>query len=255
MLRLSYFEDLAHQLEEKIAAVRTNSLVSGEDFAPITTGMASLLDQVGMTRDLIQRLSAMQEVFGKGQKRPGLGDFAPLVDLARDIASRNAKQVRVTLEIASDLGRLPQHLREPVQTMMTQLIRNAVIHGIELPSERLARKKQPTGAIRISAIRAADRMLALAVRDDGRGISYEQLRQRAVELGYANLQEIREWNYQQLIDLLYQTGFTTLDRPTLDGGLGIGLDAVRDLAARHGGLLRVSSREGSYCEFRIELPC
>jgi two-component system chemotaxis sensor kinase CheA len=130
-----------------------------------------------------------------------------------------------------------------------------VIHGIELPSERLARKKQPTGAIRISANRAAERMLALAVRDDGRGISYEQLRQRAVELGYANLQEIREWNHQQLIDLLYQTGFTTLDRPTLDGGLGIGLDAVRDLAARHGGLLRVSSREGSYCEFRIELPC
>jgi two-component system, chemotaxis family, sensor kinase CheA len=255
MLRLSYFEDLAHQLEEKIAAVRTNSLVSGEDFVPITTGMASLLDQVGMTRDLIQRLSAMQEVFGKGQKRPGLGDFAPLVDLARDIASRNAKQVRVTLEIASDLVRLPEHLREPVQTMMTQLIRNAVIHGIELPSERLARKKQPTGAIRISANRAADRMLALAVRDDGRGISYEQLRQRAVELGYANLREIREWNHQQLIDLLYQTGFTTLDRPALDGGLGVGLDAVKDLAARYGGLLRVSSREGSYCEFRIELPC
>ena len=255
MLRLSYFEDLAHQLEEKIAALRTNTLVSGEDFLPITTGTASLLDQIGMTRDLIQRLSAMQQVFGKGQKRQGVGDFVPLVDLARDIAARNAKQVLVKLEIASDLGRLPEHLREPVQTMMAQLIRNAVVHGIELPSERLVRKKPPIGAIRISANRTADRVLTLAVRDDGRGICYELLRQRAVELGYANLQEIEEWNQQQLIDLLYQTGFTTLDSPTLDGGLGVGLDAVKDLAARHGGFLRVSSREGSYCEFRIELPC
>jgi chemotaxis protein histidine kinase CheA len=255
MLRLSYFEDLAHQLEKKIAALRTNTLVSGEDFLPITTGMASLLDQIGMTRDLILRLSAMQEVFGKGQKRKGVGDFVPLVDLARDIAARNAKQVLVSLEIASDLGRLPEQLREPIQTMMAQLIRNAVIHGIELPSERLVRKKQPVGAIRISANRTADRVLTLAVRDDGRGICYEQLRQRAVELGYANLQEIGDWNQQQLIDLLYQTGFTTLDSPTLDGGLGVGLDAVKDLAKRYGGFLRVSSREGSYCEFRIELPC
>ena len=170
MLRLSYFEDLAHQLEKKIAALRTNTLVSGEDFLPITTGTASLLDQIGMTRDLILRLSAMQEVFGKGQKRQGVGDFVPLVDLARDIAARNAKHVLVTLEIASDLGRLPENLREPVQTMMAQLIRNAVIHGIELPSERLVRKKQPVGAIRISANRTADRVLTLAVRDDGRGI-------------------------------------------------------------------------------------
>ena len=254
MLRLAYFEDLAHELEEKIAAVRTNGLVSGENFLPITTGTASLLDQVGMTRDLIQRLGAMQEVFGKGEKLRDASDFAPLVDLAGDIAARNGKQVRVTLEIASDLGRLPDHLREPIQTMMTQLVRNAVIHGIELPSERLAKKKQPIGAIRIAANRAAAKILVLAVRDDGRGISYEQLRQRAVELGYANSQEIQEWNQQQLVDLLYKTGFTTLDRPTLDGGRGVGLDAVRDLAARCGGSLRVSSREGSFCEFRIELP-
>src|SRR5215471_1911763 len=108
MLQLSYFQDLAHQLEKKIAALRTNTLVSGEDFLPITTGTASLLDQIGMTRDLIVRLSAMQEVFGKGQKRQGVGDFVPLIDLARDIAARNAKQVLVTLEIASDLGRLPE---------------------------------------------------------------------------------------------------------------------------------------------------
>src|SRR5262249_62088057 len=65
MLRLSYFEDLANDLEEKIATVRGNPSLAGEQFLPITTGLASLLDQIEMTHDLIGRLLSMQRVFGK----------------------------------------------------------------------------------------------------------------------------------------------------------------------------------------------
>ena len=253
MLRFSCFENLANQVEEKVAALRTADLASGADFLSIIAGLASLLDQVRMTRDLIQRLSVLRGVFGKWQTRRDAIDFTPLAGLAEDIAARNGKQVRVTLEIANDLGPLAYHLREPIHTMMIQLIRNAVIHGIELPSERLAKKKKRIGTIRVAANRAADQVLVLAVRDDGRGISYEQLRRRAVELGYASCEEIQEWTRQQLVDLLYRTGFTTLDRPTLDGGRGVGLGAVRNLATRYGGFLRVATQAGFFSEFRIEL--
>ncbi|MBV9672083.1 MAG: HAMP domain-containing protein, partial [Verrucomicrobia bacterium] len=58
MLRLSYFENLANQLEEKLSVVRGNSSASGESFLPITTGLASFLDRVRMTRDLVDRLSS-----------------------------------------------------------------------------------------------------------------------------------------------------------------------------------------------------
>ena len=256
MLRLSYFEDLANRLEEKIATVRSGPASSGEQFLPITSGLASLLDQIGMTHDLITRLLSMQKVFGKEAGESGQTDFAPLVELAEEIAQRNGKQVRVDLQIKDGLARLPSPVREPIQMMMTQLVRNAVLHGIESPSERLAERKHPVGEIQIYAYRLTEneRKIILAVRDDGRGINYQLLRRRAVQLGYANVKSIEAWTQQQLNNLLFETGFTTMDRPTMDGGRGVGLDAVRDLTAKMGGLLNVSSKQGQFCEFRLEIP-
>ena len=256
MLRLSYFEDLANRLEEKIATVRGGSALSGEQFLPITTGLGSLLDQIGMTHALISRLLSMQKVFGKGAGESSQTDFGPLVELAEEIAQRNGKQVRVDLQIKDGLARLPNPLREPVQMMMTQLVRNAVLHGIEAPSERLAERKHPVGEIQIYAYRLTEneKKIILAVRDDGRGINYQLLRRRAVQLGYASANSIEAWTQQQLNSLLFETGFTTMDRPTMDGGRGVGLDAVKDLTAKMGGLLNVSSKQGQFCEFRLEIP-
>ena len=96
MLRLSYFETLAHQLENKISTARQNPQLVGEHFVPITTGLASLLDQVRMTRDLIERLVSMQGVFGRNQGSGKDGDFGALVNLAADVAARvwnSARQV------------------------------------------------------------------------------------------------------------------------------------------------------------------
>jgi HAMP domain-containing protein/signal transduction histidine kinase len=256
MLRLSYFESLANQIEEKIGAVRANSALAGEQFLPITTGLASLLDQIGMTHDLIGRLLSMQKVFGKGARDSDHNDFTPLYTLADEIAQRNGKQVRVDLQIQDDLARLASPLHEAVPTMLAQLVRNAVLHGIEAPGERLAHRKHPVGEIRICAYvqNEGAKKIILTVRDDGRGINYQLLRRRAVQLGYASVKAIGSWTEPQLMGLLFETGFTTMDRPTMDGGRGVGLDAVRDLIAKLGGVLNVSSQEGAFCEFRLEIP-
>jgi chemotaxis protein histidine kinase CheA len=256
MLRLSYFEDMANRLEEKIDVVRAASALSGEQFLPITSGLASFLDQIGMTHNLIGRLVSMQRAFGKKHGESDQTDFAPLVDLAEEIAERNGKQVDVELEIEDNLARLPGRLREPVQMMMTQLVRNAILHGIEVPTERLAARKHPIGNIRIRAQYRPEyqQRIILAVRDDGRGINYQVLRRRAVQLGYASVSTIAAWTHQQLENLMFETGFTTMDRPTMDGGRGVGLDAVRDLTSKMGGTVSVASEQGQYCEFQLEIP-
>jgi len=257
MLRLSYFENLANRLEEKIATVRAGTLVAGEQFLPITTGLGSLLDQIEMTHNLISRLLSMQKVFGKTAKGVEQNDdFTPLARLAGEIAQRNGKQIRVELQIQDGLAQLKSPFRENVPGMLAQLVRNAVLHGIETPGERLSHSKHPTGQIRICAYlqNEGQKKMVLSVRDDGRGINYQSLRRRAVQLGYASMETIEGWTGQQLIGLLFETGFTTMDRPTTDGGRGVGLDAVRDLIAKLGGVLNVSSQEGAYCEFRLEIP-
>jgi chemotaxis protein histidine kinase CheA len=256
MLQLSYFENLAHRIEEKIAAVRSGVSVAGEQFLPITTGLGSLLDQIEMTHDLIGRSLSMQKVFGKTARGVEQNDFTPLATLADEIAQRNGKQIRVDLQIQDGLAEFKSPLRENVPGMLAQLVRNAVLHGIETPGERLSHGKHPIGEIRICAYlqNEGQKRMVLTVRDDGRGINYQLLRRRAVQLGYASMKTIGAWTRQQLMGLLFETGFTTMDRPTTDGGRGVGLDAVRDLIAKLGGVLNVSSQEGVYCEFRLEIP-
>src|SRR4029077_9987733 len=256
MLRLSYFENLANEIEDKVAAVRANKSLAGEQFLPITTGLASLLDQIGMTHDLIGRLLSMQKVFGKSAGDADQNDFTPLCSLADEIVQRNGKQVRVYLRIEDGLERLMSPLHEAVPIMLAQLVRNAVLHGIETPGERLGHRKHPVGEIRICAYLQNEdsKKIILSVRDDGRGINYQLLRRRAVQLGYASVNTIGSWTQPQLIGLLFETGFTTMDRPTMDGGRGVGLDAVRDLIAKLGGVLNVLSNEGEFCEFQLEIP-
>jgi sensor histidine kinase YesM len=254
MLRLSYFEGLADQLEEKIGAVRTNDTLTGDQFLPITTGLASLLDQVKMTHDLIGRLLSMQRVFGVTGTEAKNADFEPLQELAEEVAERNGKRVRIDLRINENVTRLPDSLREPIRAMLTQVVRNAVIHGIESPKDRLAANKHPVGEIRIFAQKGSDHKIIVAVRDDGRGISYELLKAKAVNLGYANSESIESWTLPQLTNLIFAPGFTTIDRPTIDGGRGVGLDAVRDLLTKLGGECSITSKLGLFTEFHLEIP-
>ena len=121
------------------------------------------------------------------------------------------------------------------KTFLTQLVRNAVIHGIEPPKERLAKMKPPAGKLRISANRSDDGSLSFSVWDDGKGLNSQEIKERAVKLAYASTDTIQDWTSEELKELLFRSGFTTLDYPTRDGGRGVGLDAVRDLATQIGG--------------------
>jgi signal transduction histidine kinase/HAMP domain-containing protein len=252
MLRLSYFENLANQLEEKLVALRGRPNLTGEQFLPVTSGLASLLEQTKMAEELLTRLFSKESSQSEGQI-----DFKPLADLAREIADRTGKKVRVEVDVPAEIGKLSDRLREPVQASLVQLVRNAVTHGIETPTERLAQKKDATGVIQILAGSKNGRggkRLWFMVRDDGHGISYRVLKVRAVQLGYASMKTIDSWTERQLIELLFDPGFTTMDSPTMDGGRGIGLDAVRDVVRRAGGSLRLSAEEGKFCQVRLDIP-
>jgi HAMP domain-containing protein/HPt (histidine-containing phosphotransfer) domain-containing protein len=296
VIQLTYFEKLASDLEEKIVTVRTGKTISGEEFLPITSGLASIADQVAMTRELIQRLIAMQTTFGgkndvgKGVdrnvdisptvaslvddiatthdlvdrlmemqtafgKKQKIGDrFEQLAEFARAVAERNDKLVDVILEISLDGEDIPRHLIDPVQTILTQFVRNAVCHGIEFPKERLAKMKNPTGTVQISAGRGVDESFSFGVRDDGKGLDVQAIRNQAVKMAYASTETIQNWSGDELKELLFRSGFTTLDHPTRDGGRGIGLDAVRDLAAQIGGSVFINTERDVYCEFRLKIP-
>ena len=295
MIHLSYFEKLASDLEDKIATVRTAKTIAGEEFLPITSGLASIVDQVNLTRDLVQRLIAMQTTFAKkepvekktaphefsqtvtslvdqvamnrdliqklvamqstfGRKEKVGSRFEQLAEFARTIAERNDKQIDVALEISLNGEDIPSDLIDPIQSILTQFIRNAVTHGIESPKDRVAKMKPAVGKLRISASRSNDGSFYFSVWDDGKGLNSQEIKERAVKLAYASTDTIQDWTNEELKALLFRSGFTTLDYPTRDGGRGVGLDAVRDLATQIGGSVAVNTEQDVYCEFRLRIP-
>jgi chemotaxis protein histidine kinase CheA len=207
-----------------------------------------------MTRDLIERLVSMQGVFGRNQGSGKDGDFGALVNLAADVAARNGKQVHVKLDVEPALLTLPDRLRRPVQSILAQLVRNAIIHGIEPPAARVSRDKPPVGSLVVTARRKNPKVLLFSVQDDGSGLNAELLRQRGIELGILPPDAPDALDREQTITLLCTSGFTTLPEPSPDGGRGVGLDAVKDLLSWLGGKIDVDTKAGQYTRFMVELP-
>ena len=252
VIHLSYFENLANQLEEEVVEIKAAEVISGEHFLPIATGLGQMRDRINMTRELIDRLLEMQKVFSRKLTTHN-GEFDALAALAEEVARRSGKRVHVSFDFVADVPTEPKSLAETVHTILTQLVRNAAAHGIELPFQRVNSGKHPVGDIHIFSCRPARDCFEFGVRDDGRGLDFPALRRRAVEAGYADKDAIGQWSEAQLTDLLFKPGFTTLEHSTRDAGRGVGLDAVQDLAKRFGGEIKVSSKTGSFTEFRVRI--
>src|SRR5260370_28504816 len=108
MIHLSYFEKLASDLEEKIAVVRTGKTISGEEFLPITSGLAWIVDQVNMPRDLVQRLIAMQTTFGKretAEKKAQPIEFSQTVSSLIDQVAMNRDLIQRLVAMQTTFGR------------------------------------------------------------------------------------------------------------------------------------------------------
>ena len=252
VIHLSYFENLANQLEEEVVAIQQAGVISGEHFLPITTGLGQMRDRINMTRELIDRLIEMQKVFSHKSPTQN-GEFDGLAELAEEVARRNGKKVHVTFDFAAPVPPEPKALSETVHTILTQFVRNAAAHGVELPFHRVNSGKHPVGDIHIFSCRPDPHCFEFGVRDDGRGLDFSILRRRAVEAGYADKEAIGRWGEAELTDLLFKPGFTTLEHSTRDAGRGVGLDAAQDLAKRFGGEIKVSSKMGSFTEFRVRI--
>lgn len=162
------------------------------------------------------------------------------------IAERVGKEVRVVVE---DHGvRLPYSCLKNVWPSLIHVIRNAVDHGLESPTERLAASKPIVGTIKLSASIDAD-SLKIAICDDGQGINWEGIRQRAISFG------IEHHSQEHLIDALFHDGLSTNDSVTELSGRGVGLSAVREACAQVQGEIAVESnqRVGTTFVFTFDL--
>ncbi|OYD90388.1 hybrid sensor histidine kinase/response regulator [Nostoc sp. 'Peltigera membranacea cyanobiont' 210A] len=228
-----------------------------------------------LTEDMVQLGERIEAVNGLVQQsRFSLGKRKQLLSGAQE----DLLQARM-VPLGTVLNRLPRLLQQMVATYhkpvelklggtkvlvdkaiseqlydpLLHMIRNAFDHGIEPIETRRQQGKPETGTITIKAYHQGNRT-TIEVRDDGRGLNWEAIRQRAREKHLLTPEEAAYASEDQLADLLFEPGFSTAKQVGELSGRGIGLDVVRTQLQALQGSIVVRSLSGQGTTFMLQLP-
>ena len=166
----------------------------------------------------------------------------------RDAARAQQKQVR--LQVEGERVRVDTGIGESARDVLTHLVRNAIDHGIEAPAIRAARGKNPEGTITLRAAQNGNQVV-IQVADDGGGFNLGRIRQRARQLGRANVEAM---SVEELHRLVFEPGFSTAEKVTEMSGRGVGMDVVRRNVEDLHGTVDVESVEGMGTTIELRLP-
>ena len=217
---------------------------------------AALLSQT--TAALLDEIEALRRTIGQLQQGLTRIRMGPARDLmthaARTLrALRRATGVHVELRTLGEETEFDKAVAEQLVDPITQLLRNAVAHGVEPPAERAARGKPATATITIRA-RQDGNLLVLEVSDDGRGIDTAALRERLVATGRWSQTRAQLANDTEILDALLGTGVSIRGDADELAGRGIGIGLVRETVSKLGGEVKVSSMPGRGTTFSLRLP-
>lgn len=142
---------------------------------------------------------------------------------------------------------------ENLPPIIMHLARNALDHGIEGTLEREKIGKPAKGKVSITVEQVSSRIF-VTIKDDGRGIDYEKIRQKALQNFPERAKEIQNADEDSLLQFIFMSGFSTKEQVTALSGRGIGLDVVRTEMEKLKGKIRVESKKNQGCTFELSLP-
>jgi chemosensory pili system protein ChpA (sensor histidine kinase/response regulator) len=210
----------------------------------------ALTDTEGVERELGRASRQMQAALEQARMRmlnEVLGRFPRLL---RDLSLAHNKQVDLVLRGSSTL--VERSVLEILEDPLLHLLRNAFDHGIETPEERIAAGKSPKGKIEIAAGYRGNQTI-ITISDDGNGINFTKLRDRALQMGLSE-EELNQSSEEELLDLIFEPGFSTAEQVTELSGRGVGLDVVRSNLDLIGGSIRVKTESGQGTSFILNVP-
>jgi two-component system chemotaxis sensor kinase CheA len=279
--RLTALEQAARVFEDALQELRLRSGLSGSDFLPLAVKLDQMYSQFTMVKTLTAATGSQPEAEGaalpttnggtaimeapnftaaaehKPKSMPGAQETAPagslgstLQALTEHVAQEHDKQVLLE---TSGLSLVPQKYLAMVKNVAIQLIRNAVMHGIESPAVRKAQGKNARGMLRLE-FRAKDENFELLFEDDGCGLVPDQVRATAIARGVLTEDAAGRLRDREVIKLIFKSRFTTLaDSPT-DTRHGAGMALVRRYVHEAGGKIALASLAGHETRFKIVLP-
>jgi chemotaxis protein histidine kinase CheA len=244
-------ELLTHQFEQELVVLRERDRLSGNDLLSLPIHLKALFERIDLIRGVMQRAAGFRRVVSDAGSAPD-GLTAEIQRLAARVAETQRKQVRVAAELAGFDG-LPEAVRGALKDMAFQLIRNAVYHGIEAPEERARVDKPLEGTIRITLRPVGSGRFEFIVRDDGRGLVPQHIREALLASGRHRIEDVNALDERTLLSKIFEPGFSTAaQNADCDAGRGVGLDLVKAKLMALRAQLKLDTQPGQFTEFRIQ---
>ena len=177
--------------------------------------------------------------------------FERFPKLVRDLSRTLGKKVELIVEGGET--KLDKVIVEKIAEPMIHLIRNAIDHGVETVEERREVGKNETAKVKIRAYQEGGSVV-IEVSDDGRGIDPEKVKKKALEKGLYTEEELSSMGEDQILNIIFQSGFSTKDQATELSGRGVGMDVVARTIRDLGGEVSLSTEIGLGTTVRLLLP-
>jgi two-component system chemotaxis sensor kinase CheA len=168
-------------------------------------------------------------------------------DLSRDLDKK------IELKLEGTETELDKALIEAVKDPLTHIIRNSADHGIELPSDRIARNKPEHGTITVRSYHEGGQVV-IEISDDGRGLNRKKIIEKAIEKSIITAEEGRLMSDPEAWKLIFAAGFSTADQVSSISGRGVGMDVVKTNIEKIGGVIELDSVQDQGTTLLLKIP-
>ena len=169
--------------------------------------------------------------------------------MVRDVSKELGKEIELVISGAET--ELDKTVVEKIGDPLMHLVRNSLDHGIEPTAVRLERGKPACGRVSLNAFHDSG-SIVIEISDDGGGLNKEKITAKALERGVIQPGETLTDN--EIVNLIFEPGFSTVDKVSNLSGRGVGMDVVRRNIQSLRGTVDVASSEGEGATFTIRLP-
>ena len=216
----------------------------------------SNIDEIkGNLEDAVNDLERITEQMQMGMMQARMvpigNVFNKFPRMVRDLS--NSLQKNVNLKIIGAYTEIDRTVIEKIADPLTHLIRNAIDHGIESPSDREDNGKSREGEIILRAYQEGSN-IHIQVKDDGCGINIEKIKEKAIQTGFKTQSALEKTTKSEILSFIFLPGFTTKDGITSLSGRGVGMDVVKNEIEKLRGRIEVDSKPNMGTTFTIILP-
>jgi two-component system, chemotaxis family, sensor kinase CheA len=285
-LKLTGLEAAARLLEDSLQELRSRGALSGSDFLPLAVKLDQLYGQFAVLRSLTSQAgpaaepddtpearmtqngtqiieapkflaemaqkSAGKSAVPKAHRMAQAGSLdSTLTALTELVAQEHHKSVVLD---CTGMQLVPPRYQATIKNVAIQLIRNAVMHGVESSAARVGAGKPVHGTLHLEFKAMPDQSFELHFRDDGCGLDPDKVRATAVAKGLISAEAAARLRDRQAIKLIFKAGYTTLDSAPGEAPHGSGMSLVRRYVHEAGGKIALATLQGHETRFKVMLP-